>query len=84
MEELQNNNAVEMPGKGGHLAMVIIGFFLGILWGLLAVFPYIKMNKAIEAGDSATAWAQSKKVKTFFWIGVAVNVVFIIISLVNQ
>lgn len=84
MEELQNNNAAPMPGKGGHLAMVIIGFFLGILWGLLAVFPYIKMNKAIEAGDSATAWAQSKKVKTFFWIGVAVNVVFLIVSLVNQ
>lgn len=84
MEELQNNNAAQMPSKGGHLAMVIIGFFLGILWGLLALFPYLKMNKAIEAGDSVTAWAQSKKIKICFWIGVAINVLFIIISLANR
>lgn len=68
----------EMPSKGGHLAMVIIGFLLGILWGVLALFPYNKMKAAIDAGDEAEAWANAKKVKIFFWIGVGVNVLFII------
>ncbi len=74
----------QMPSKGGHLAMVIIGFLLGILWGILAISPYTRMKVAIEAGDAETAWANSKKVKTIFWIGVAVNVVFIIISLAGK
>jgi hypothetical protein len=74
----------EMPSKGGHLAMVIIGFFLGILWGILAISPYRKMSAAIDAGGEAAAWENPKKVKTFFWIGVAVNVLFIIIRVAGN
>ena len=69
----------EMPNKGSHLAMLIVSFILGILWGLLALSPYNKMKAAIEAGDAETAWANAKKVKIFFWISIAVNVVFIIV-----
>ncbi len=74
----------EMPNKGGHTAMLIIGFILGILWGVLMISPYSKMKAAIEAGDAETAWAKSKTVKTIFWIGVAVNVLFIIISVAGN
>ena len=73
----------EMPSKGGHLAMVIIGFLLGILWGILAISPYNKMKAAIEADDDVAAWEYSKKVKTIFWIGVAFNVVIIILRSVG-
>lgn len=74
----------EMPSKGGHLAMVIIGFFLGILWGILSLSPYGKMKAAIDAGDADEAWANARKIKTFFWIGVAVNVLFIIIRVAGN
>ncbi len=74
----------KMPSKGGNLALVIIGFFLGVLWGALALSPYNKMKKAIDAGDAEEAWANSKKIKIFFWIGVAVNVLFIIGSFANM
>lgn len=73
----------QMPSKGGHLAMVIIGFFLGILWGVLSISPYNKMKAAIEAGDETAAWENAKKIKIFFWVGVGVNILFIIISQLN-
>lgn len=68
----------KMPSKGLYLTMVIVGFFLGILWGVLSISPYQKMKAAIDAGDSVTAWDNAKKIRTFFWIGVAVNVLIII------
>jgi hypothetical protein len=39
------------------------------------------MNKAIAANDSYDAWANAKKVRMFALIGIAVNVVFILISM---
>ena len=68
----------QMPSKGGHLAMVIVGFLCGILWGILAIGPYNKMKAAIDAGDDAAAWTYSKNVKLYYWIGIAVNILIII------
>lgn len=70
--------AAKMPSKGGHLAMVIFGFMLGALWGGLSIAPYVRMKNAIEAGDEYTARENAKKVKIIFFIGLAVNVLFIL------
>ena len=71
-------NAENMPGKGFHLFLVILGFLLGVIWGALSVGPYKKMKEAITAGDSAEAWANARKIRRFVLIGVVVNVLFII------
>ena len=70
----------EMPNKGSYLAMLIVSFVLGILWGILSLSPYNKMKAAIDAGDAEAAWANAKKVKTFFWIAIAINVVIFLIN----
>lgn len=67
-----------MPSKGGYLALVILGFLLGIIWGVLAVFPYRKMTAAINSGDVEEAQANAKKVLIFVLIGVGVNVLIMI------
>ena len=71
----------KMPSKGANLAMVIIGFFLGVLWGALSIGPYRKLKVAVDNGDVAEAQANAKKIRIFFIIGVVVNVLFIIGSL---
>ena len=76
-QEYQQN----MPSKGLFTFWLVLGFVTGVLWGLLAISPYSKMNKAIAANDSYDAWANAKKVRMFAPIGIAVNVVFILISL---
>jgi hypothetical protein len=68
----------EMPSQGANLAMVIIGFFLGILWGALSVKPYQNLKAAIAAGDAETAEANAKKIRTYFIIGVVVNVLIFV------
>ena len=68
----------KMPSKGGHLALVILGFVLGILWGVLAIFPYRKMTAAIASGDVETAQANAKKIKIYIIIGIAINILVVI------
>ena len=68
-----------MPSKGLYLFLVILGFFCGILWGALSIGPYNRMKQAIFANDSVEAHAQAKKILTFVLIGLAINVVFIIV-----
>lgn len=70
MQELQ-----EMPKKGLYLALVILGFVLGIIWGALSIGPYRAMSAAIEADDAEEAWANASKIKRYILIGVVVNVV---------
>lgn len=72
-----------MPKKGTYLALVIIGFCLGVIWGALSIAPFKRMNAAVAAGDSETAWANAKKIKIFFWIGVGVNVLCLIGMMAN-
>ena len=70
-----------MPKPGGYLAMVIIGFFLGIIWGLLSIGSYNKMKNAIAMGDVVQARKSAKNITIIFIIGVVVNVLFILGSL---
>ena len=67
-----------MPSKGLHLAMVIIGFFLGIIWGALSIGPYKNLSAAIAEGDVEAARANAKKIKIFFFIGLGLNVLLFI------
>ena len=64
----------KMPSKGGYLALVILGFLLGILWGALSISPYIKMKAAIASGDMDTALANAKKIRIFVIVGLVLNV----------
>ena len=68
-----------MPSKGAYTALLILGFICGILWGILSISPYSKMSKAIDAGNAAEAWENAKKVKILCLIGVAINVVMIMV-----
>ena len=67
-----------MPNKTLYTVLLVVGFLCGILWGILAYGPYKKMKAAIDAGDSAEANAQAKKVMIFAVIGIALNAVMLI------
>ncbi len=67
-----------MPNKTLYTVLLVIGFLCGILWGVLALSPYNKMKAAIDAGDSAEANRQAKKVMIFAVIGIVLNAVMII------
>lgn len=71
----------KMPSSGGCLAMLIVGFALGIIWGALSISPYKKVKAAIANGDVATAQENAKKIRMFMIIGIVVNVLFFIIQL---
>ena len=68
----------QMPNKGTYLALVIVGFVLGIIWGAISISPYMNLGKCIEAGDVDGAWENANKIKKYVLIGLAVNVVVII------
>jgi hypothetical protein len=68
----------EMPKKGLYKTLMILGWFLGIIWGALALSPYNKMKAAIEAGDVDAAWIYAKRVRLFFIIGLVINILMII------
>ena len=78
---MEGNNQ-RMPSVGGHLTMVIFGFIFGVLWGALSIAPFTRMKNAVNEGDSETAWQNAKKVKLFFFIGLGVNILFIIIRVI--
>lgn len=67
-----------MPSTGLYLALTIIGFFLGVLWGALSISPYNKLKAAVAAGDADEANANAKKIRTYFIIGLVLNVLIII------
>ena len=67
-----------MPSKNGYLALVIIGFILGVLWGALSIGPYNDMKQAIEVGNVDEARKNAKKIRTFFIIGLVVNVLIVL------
>ena len=66
---------VGMPNKTTYTVLLVLGFLLGIIWGILAISPYTKMKKAIDEGDQATARDNAKSIKTYIIIGLIVNVV---------
>ena len=73
-------NYQKMPSKGLYLTLTVLGFCLGIIWGALSIGPYRNMTAAIQAGDAALAEAFAKKIRTYFLIGLAVNVVFYLVG----
>ena len=68
----------EMPSKGFHLFLLILGFLLGVIWGILSIGPYRAMTEAIAAGDAETAWINAKKIRKWVLIGIVINVLIII------
>ena len=74
----------KMPSQGGYLALVILGFLLGILWGALSIAPYNKMKAAIANGDAETAQANAKKIRTFVIVGLVINVLLVIGNLAQS
>ena len=73
---------MDMPSKGAHIALTIVAWMMGPLWGVLSLIQVIGMNKAINSGDAVEAQAKAKKVKLFAFIGIGVNVLFLIIYVV--
>ena len=78
------DNNQQMPSVGGHTTMLVFGFVFGVLWGFLALSPYKKMRAAIDAGDAVAAWDNAKKVKMFFFIGLGVNVLILILRVLGN
>lgn len=74
-----NTGGGKMPNKGLHLTLTILGFLLGVLWGILCIGPYTNMKNAIANGDAYEARSNAKKIKIFFFVGLAVNVLIIMI-----
>ena len=72
-----------MPNKTLYTVLLVIGFLCGILWGLLALSPYKKMTAAIDAGDSAEANKQAKKVMIFAVIGIVLNAAILIFNVMG-
>ena len=68
----------EMPSKGFHLFLLILGFLLGVIWGILSIGPSRAMTEAIAAGDAETAWINAKKIRKWVLIGLVVNVLVVI------
>ncbi len=68
----------KMPNQTLYLVLTILGFALGIVWGLLSLDPYKRMKAAIAANDAATAIASAAKIKKWFIIGLIVNVLIVI------
>ena len=67
-----------MPKKGTYTFLLVLGFLMGLIWGLLSLGPYKAMNAAVEAGNADEAWANAKKIKRFIIIGVVINVLILI------
>lgn len=63
-----------MPSKGSYTVLLILGFLLGILWGLLSVGPYRRMKAALAAGNADAAWENANKIRKWFLVGAAFNV----------
>ncbi|MCR5565938.1 MAG: hypothetical protein K6F61_03740 [Clostridiales bacterium] len=70
----------DLPKKGLYTFWLVVGFVTGVLWGLLSLSPYSKMNKAIKDNDPYEAWPNAKKVRMFALIGIGVNVLFLLFS----
>ena len=74
----------KMPNQGAYLALVILGFIFGIIWGALSLSPYKNMKAAINSGDAEAAQANAKKIRTFVIVGLILNVVFFVARVALQ
>ena len=67
-----------MPSKGKYLALFIINFVMGVLWGLLSINGFVRLNNGINSGNVELAQSGAKKIKTMFIVGLIVNIVIIV------
>lgn len=65
----------KMPSSVANLILVVVGFLCGVIWGVIALIQYNKMNAAIEQGDVQTAKAKAQNVKIAVGIGVALTLI---------
>jgi len=70
-------SAGSMPSTGAAIALIVVGFLCGILWGIIGVTQYGPMKRAIDAGDAATAQSKFKVIAIATGIGVVANLMFI-------
>ena len=67
-----------MPNEGVALVLVILGFLVGVLWGIIELLSYNKMKSAISAGNCSEAQRHAKKIRTVFIIGAVINTLLVI------
>ena len=70
-----------LPSKGSYTVLMILGFFLGLIWGILSIGPYRKMSIALDAGDADTAWVNANKIRKWFRVGAAFNICMILMMM---
>ncbi len=71
----------KMPNKGVYTILLVVGFFLGVIWGILSLKPYGEMKAAIARGDHRDAWENAKKIRLYVIIGLIINVFVIFLKL---
>lgn len=69
-----------MPNRVLYLFLVVITFMFAGIFGILAIPSYVRMCSAISDEDAVSARAKAKQIRMFFFIGLGVNVLFFIIT----
>lgn len=69
-----------MPNRVLYLFLVVITFMFAGIFGILAIPSYVRMCSAISDEDAVSARAKAKQIRMFFFIGLGVNVLLFIIT----
>jgi|GEM_PF-6658317 len=75
-------NQADMPSKGLAIALIVVGFLCGIIWGIVGFTQYGPMKEAINRGDVATAKDKFKTIAIATGVGVVINVLLLATGLV--
>ncbi len=70
-----------MPSRGPYIAWLVVGFVTGVLWGLLSLSPFKRMNQAVAENNPDEAWRNARKIRMFALIGIGVNVLLLIVQI---
>ena len=71
-----------MPSRGKYIAMFILNFCFGVIFGLLSIGAFKTLNIAINSGDVAQAQRSAQKIKVLFIIGLAFTIISIVACIV--
>ena len=72
---------VDMPSKGVAIALIVVGFVCGVIWGIIGVVQYGPMKAAIQRGDVVEAKDKFGVIRNATIIGVVINILFLIAQL---
>jgi len=75
-------NQADMPSNGLAIALIVVGFLCGIIWGIVGFTQYGPMKEAINRGDVATAKDKFKTIAIATGVGVVINVLLLATGLV--